>query len=57
MKREWFCLDCNFWTELDTHGRCSRCQGNGIAPPTVRTKSVEDYEVELLERLYERSEG
>ena len=52
---DWFCIDCNWWTELDSHGRCSRCQSDGVAPPTVPTKTEAEYEVELLERLYERS--
>ena len=50
-----FCLDCKLYVDLDKHGRCPHCQGNGIAPPTVRTKTVAEYETELLERLYERS--
>jgi hypothetical protein len=54
---DWFCLDCRFPTQLNKHGYCARCGSDGVAPPTVRTKTEAEYEVELLERLYERSEG
>ena len=50
-----FCLDCLIYVDLTKHGRCSHCNGDGIAPPTVRSKTEAEYEVELLERLYTRS--
>ena len=52
-----FCLDCLIYVDLTKLGRCPHCLGNGLAPPTVPTKTEVEYEIELLERLYERSEG
>lgn len=56
----WFCMDCLRYVELNKHGRCPWCDGNGVAPPTVRRseeEAIAAYEVVILERLARRSEG
>jgi hypothetical protein len=34
---KWYCLDHNGACELDSHGRCSHCGSNGVAPESYRS--------------------
>lgn len=61
MSALWDCLNCERTIELDTHGRCSHCNSDSVAPhdaprftakPKKKRVSKKQRDLAELERLF-----